>query len=87
MIQTALIQNAHNDLVTDAAYDMYGIHLATCGLDQKQVLQPFLPHGRRADCFFFQFRIKLWNLDESTGSWKVEAEWKVRVFIIILSLP
>ena len=35
MIQTALIQNAHADLVTDAAYDMYGLMLATCGLDQR----------------------------------------------------
>lgn len=35
MIQTALIQNAHNDLVTDACYDMYGLYLATCGLDQR----------------------------------------------------
>lgn len=35
MIQTALMQNAHKDLVTDACYDMYGLHLATCGLDQR----------------------------------------------------
>ncbi|KAJ3552352.1 hypothetical protein NM688_g4194 [Phlebia brevispora] len=35
MIQTALIPNAHNDLVTDAAYDFYGLHLATCSLDQR----------------------------------------------------
>lgn len=35
MIQTALIQNAHADLVTDATYDMYGLMLATCGLDQR----------------------------------------------------
>lgn len=35
MIQTALIQNAHNDLVTDACYDFYGLNLATCGLDQR----------------------------------------------------
>ena len=35
MIQTGLIQNAHNDLVTDASYDFYGLHLATCSLDQR----------------------------------------------------
>ncbi|KAI5116020.1 hypothetical protein M0805_005026 [Coniferiporia weirii] len=35
MIQTALIQNAHNDLVTDACYDSYGLFLATSGLDQR----------------------------------------------------
>lgn len=39
MIQTALIQNAHADLVTDAAYDMYGLSLATCGLDQRYVVK------------------------------------------------
>ncbi|KAL4254361.1 Protein transport protein SEC13 [Abortiporus biennis] len=35
MIQTSLIENAHNDLVTDAAYDFYGLRLATCSLDQR----------------------------------------------------
>ena len=35
MIQTALIQNAHKDLVTDASYDFYGLRLATAGLDQR----------------------------------------------------
>ncbi|THH28461.1 hypothetical protein EUX98_g5727 [Antrodiella citrinella] len=55
MIQTGLIQNAHNDLVTDAAYDFYGLRLVTCSLDQ---------------------RIKVWQLDESTGSWGVEDDWK-----------
>ncbi|CAL1708976.1 unnamed protein product [Somion occarium] len=35
MIQTGLIQNAHNDLVTDASYDFYGLRLATCSLDQR----------------------------------------------------
>ncbi|TFK20373.1 nuclear pore protein seh1 [Coprinopsis marcescibilis] len=35
MIQTGLIPNAHSDLVTDAAYDFYGLRLATCGLDQR----------------------------------------------------
>ncbi|KAI0263101.1 WD40-repeat-containing domain protein [Gloeopeniophorella convolvens] len=34
-MQTGLIQNAHNDLVTDAAYDFYGLRLATCSLDQR----------------------------------------------------
>ena len=34
-MQTGLIQNAHDDLVTDAAYDFYGLHLATCSLDQR----------------------------------------------------
>ena len=34
-MQTGLIQNAHDDLVTDAAYDFYGLHLATCSIDQR----------------------------------------------------
>jgi hypothetical protein len=37
MIQTGLIQSAHNDLVTDVAYDFYGLRLATCSLDQRYV--------------------------------------------------
>ncbi|KAJ7746473.1 WD40-repeat-containing domain protein [Mycena maculata] len=55
MIQTGLIPNAHNDLVTDASYDFYGLRLATCSLDQ---------------------RIKIWQLDESNGSWGAEDDWK-----------
>ncbi|GBE87451.1 WD40 repeat-like protein [Sparassis latifolia] len=55
MLQTGLIANAHNDLVTDASYDFYGLRLATCSLDQ---------------------RIKIWQLDESNGSWRVEDDWK-----------
>ncbi|TFK39244.1 WD40-repeat-containing domain protein [Crucibulum laeve] len=55
MIQTGLIQNAHSDLVTDASYDFYGLHLATCSLDQ---------------------RIKIWQLDESNGTWSVVDDWK-----------
>ena len=34
-MQTGLIQNAHDDLIADAAYDFYGLHLATCSLDQR----------------------------------------------------
>ena len=37
MIQAGLIPNAHSDLVTDAAYDFFGLRLATCSLDQKFV--------------------------------------------------
>ncbi|KAJ3492262.1 hypothetical protein NLI96_g113 [Meripilus lineatus] len=55
MIQSGLIQSAHNDLVTDAAYDFYGLRLATCSLDQ---------------------RIKVWQLDETQGTWHVEDDWK-----------
>ncbi|EGO03447.1 hypothetical protein SERLA73DRAFT_174926 [Serpula lacrymans var. lacrymans S7.3] len=55
MIQTGLIQNAHNDLLTDAPYDFYGLRLATGSIDQ---------------------RIKVWQLDESNGNWKVEDDWK-----------
>ncbi|KAJ8522101.1 hypothetical protein ONZ45_g1325 [Pleurotus djamor] len=55
MLQTGLIPNAHDDLVTDAAYDFYGLRLATCSLDQ---------------------RIKVWELDESTGAWAVKDDWK-----------
>ncbi|KAF9226345.1 WD40 repeat-like protein [Gyrodon lividus] len=55
MIQTGLIQSAHDDLVTDISYDFYGLRLATCGLDQ---------------------RIKIWQLDETNGTWSVEDEWK-----------
>jgi hypothetical protein len=32
-MQTNLIQNAHGDLVIDAAYDFYDVRLATCSLD------------------------------------------------------
>lgn len=55
MIQTGLIPVSHQDLVTDAAYDYYGLRFATSGLDQ---------------------RIKIWQLDESSGSWTLEDEWK-----------
>ncbi|KAF5351136.1 hypothetical protein D9756_008241 [Leucocoprinus leucothites] len=55
MIQTGLIQHAHDDLVTDASYDFYGLRLATCSLDQ---------------------RVKIWQLEESSGSWRVQDEWK-----------
>ncbi|KAJ7150905.1 WD40-repeat-containing domain protein [Mycena crocata] len=55
MIQTGLIPNAHNDLVTDASYDFYGLRLATCSLDQH---------------------IKIWQVDETNGSWAVEDDWK-----------
>jgi nucleoporin SEH1 len=58
-MQTSLIQNAHADLVTDAAYDFYGVRLATCSLDH---------------------RIKIWQLDESDGTWTAVADWKVRAF-------
>ncbi|KZV62182.1 WD40 repeat-like protein [Peniophora sp. CONT] len=54
-MQTGLIQNAHNDLVTDAAYDYYGLRLATSGLDQ---------------------RLKVWSLDEQSGSWIATHDWK-----------
>ncbi|KAI5886661.1 WD40 repeat-like protein [Schizophyllum commune H4-8] len=55
MIQTGIIENAHGDLVTDVAYDFYGLRLATCSLDQ---------------------RIKVWQLDETNGTWVVEDDWK-----------
>jgi hypothetical protein len=61
-MQTSLIQNAHGDLVTDAAYDFYGVRLATCSLDH---------------------RIKIWQLDESDGTWTAVAEWKVRVLFAL----
>ena len=81
MIQTGLIPNAHNDLVTDASYDFYGLHLATCSLDQRYVfihpspgiVQVFEPR----DAHFA--RVKVWQLDESTGSWSLEHDWKVRL--------
>jgi len=34
-MQTSLIQNAHNGIVTDDAYDCYGVRLATCFLDHR----------------------------------------------------
>ncbi|KAG6329959.1 hypothetical protein ID866_9130 [Astraeus odoratus] len=55
MIQTGLVQNTHDDLLTDVCYDFYGLRFATCSLDQK---------------------IKIWQLDESNGTWSVEDEWK-----------
>lgn len=47
MIQTGLIPNAHDDLVTDASYDYYGLRLATCSLDQRFIHQPVLVDSRR----------------------------------------
>ncbi|PCH44856.1 WD40 repeat-like protein [Wolfiporia cocos MD-104 SS10] len=35
MLQSGLLPNAHADLVTDASYDFYGLHLATCSIDQR----------------------------------------------------
>ncbi|KAI0823235.1 WD40-repeat-containing domain protein [Trametes gibbosa] len=55
MIQTGFIRDAHNDLVTDASYDFYGLRLATASLDQ---------------------RVKIWKLDETSGSWSTEYHWK-----------
>ncbi len=49
MIQTGLIQSAHADLVTDAAYDFYGLRLATCSLDQR------LAESRRTISFPYPF--------------------------------
>ena len=80
MIQTGLIPNAHNDLVTDASYDFYGLHLATCSLDQRyvsihsspRVVRVFEPRDTHCP------RVKVWQLDESTGSWSLEHDWKVR---------
>jgi len=43
--------------VTDAAYDFYGVRLATCSIDHH---------------------IKIWQLDESDGTWTAVADWKVR---------
>ena len=43
MIQTGIIENAHGDLVTDVAYDFYGLRLATCSLDQRFVVRAPLP--------------------------------------------
>jgi nucleoporin SEH1 len=37
MIQTSLLNSTHADLVTDAAYDFYGLRLATCSLDQRLI--------------------------------------------------
>ncbi|TBU21691.1 WD40 repeat-like protein [Dichomitus squalens] len=62
MIQTGLIPNAHNDLVTDASYDFYGLRLATCSLDQRSV--------------------KVWQLDETTGSWSLEHDWKAHDAVV-----
>ncbi|EJD51087.1 WD40 repeat-like protein [Auricularia subglabra TFB-10046 SS5] len=55
MIQTGLLPDLHGDSITDAVYDHYGLHLATCSADN---------------------RIKIWALDESTGAWSLEDEWK-----------
>ena len=80
MIQTGLIPNAHNDLVTDASYDFYGLHLATCSLDQRYVF--IHPSPRALQVYEFRHapcpRVKVWQLDESTGSWSLEHDWKVR---------
>jgi hypothetical protein len=41
MIQTGLLASTHADLVTDSAFDYYGLRLATTSLDQRlvQILQ------------------------------------------------
>lgn len=54
MIQTGLIPHAHNDLVTDAVYDFYGLRLATCGLDQRCVHPVFLEIYTRASSHITQ---------------------------------
>jgi nucleoporin SEH1 len=85
MIQTGLIPNAHNDLVTDAVYDFYGLKLATCGLDQRYVhcydhrLSGIDGLSARLSSWKRNFkinRIKIWQLDETNGSWSVEDDWK-----------
>ena len=73
MIQTRLIENAHGDLVTDISYDFYGLRLASCGLDHR-CLNLMLVSGLR---LIYCFRIKVWALDETTGAWAVEDDWKV----------
>jgi len=37
MIQTGLLASTHADLVTDSAFDYYGLRLATTSLDQRSV--------------------------------------------------
>ena len=85
MIQTGLIQNAHNDLVTDASYDFYGLRLATCSLDQRYailfLLAAFPPNGLKEVLPIS--RVKIWQLEESTGNWTVEDDWKVRTVLRI----
>lgn len=78
MIQTGLIPNAHSDLVTDACYDFYGLHLATSGLDQRYAT--FAPRSMTLETHSFSrfIRIKVWQMDERNGVWTVEDDWKVR---------
>lgn len=40
MIQTGLLASTHADLVTDSAFDYYGLRLATTSLDQRSVQIP-----------------------------------------------
>lgn len=54
MLQTGLIPNAHNDLVTDAAYDFYGLHLATCSLDQRFTLLSSIRDRRETERVLFR---------------------------------
>lgn len=83
MPQTGLIENAHNDLVTDAAYDFYGLRLATCSLDQRFVsIRSTFALTRNE----LSLRIKVWQLDERQGIWNVEDDWKVRPGLYVLEL-
>jgi nucleoporin SEH1 len=76
MIQTGFIPSAHDGLVTDASYDYYGLHLATCSLDKRCAGHTHLPREYLVNVVFR--RIIVWHLDEKNTTWNVEDEWKVR---------
>ncbi|KAG1796554.1 WD40-repeat-containing domain protein [Suillus variegatus] len=73
MIQTGLIQSAHNDLLTDVAYDFYGLRLATCSLDQRiKVWQVDESNGN-------------WNVEDDWKASMLEDAWAHPEFGTILA--
>ena len=75
MIQTGLIQNAHNDLVTDASYDFYGLRLATGSLDQRYAVFPLLWIICYWRVWYFRHTATGSRFGNWTSSWG-PGEWK-----------
>jgi hypothetical protein len=70
-MQTGLIQNAHDDLVTDAAYDFYGLHLATCSLDQRSPAWPRMFSDLQANTLHPGSKCGSWTKVQENGHSKM----------------
>ncbi|KAF9511262.1 hypothetical protein BS47DRAFT_1346982 [Hydnum rufescens UP504] len=55
MLQASVLPLGQQEVLTDCAYDYYGLRLAVSGMDSK---------------------IKLLRMNETTGEWSMEIEWK-----------